>query len=177
MNNIFIVGLIWSLILVTWAAWPESKKINHPARSIKNWLFTIWGIFLLLYAYLWYLQGGPIFFVILEILALIACVFMMLNTPDTIDVPIIAISSLCLIIWSLYLFEDYRTLIFIFGLSWIWLWYVFQMWTIRRNIALTLGSALIAIFSYIESSYIFFWLNIFFAIFSAYYLYKKTIQK
>jgi hypothetical protein len=49
------------------------------------------------------------------------------------------------------------------------------MGTIRRVLALTLGSALIAIFSYIEASWIFFWLNVFFALFSAYYVARGVI--
>jgi len=37
---------------------------------------------------------------------------------------------------------------------------------------LALGGALIALFSYFEVNWIFFWLNVFFAIFSGYYVYK-----
>ncbi|MBI2638410.1 hypothetical protein HYW83_02365 [Candidatus Peregrinibacteria bacterium] len=172
MNYIFLTGLVGSLILVTGAAWPEAKDIRHPTKSLKNWLFAIGGFVMLIYAFLGYQQGGPIFFVILEILVAIASILMMLNTPDKIDTPIIAVSGLGLIIWSLYLFENYGTVIFILGLCGIGLGYAFQMGTMRRSVALTLGSILIALFSYIEASWIFFWLNVFFAIFSAYYLYK-----
>lgn len=173
MYYIFITGLVGSLVLVTGAAWPETKDVKHPAKSLKNWLFAVGGgFFMLLYAFLSYQQGGPIFFVILQILVAIASIFMMLNTPDKIDTPIISISGLGLIIWSLYLFEDYGTVIFILGLCGIGLGYTFRMATLRRSIALTIGSILIAVFSYIEASWIFFWLNVFFAIFSAYYVYK-----
>ncbi|MBI4234908.1 hypothetical protein HY604_01255 [Candidatus Peregrinibacteria bacterium] len=65
----------------------------------------------------------------------------------------------------------------IFGLCGIGLGYAFQMGTIRRNLALTLGSALIALFSYFEKSWIFFYLNVFFAIFSLYYTLKSSQKK
>lgn len=102
---------------------------------------------------------------------------MMLNTPDTIDTPIITISGLGLIIWSLYLFEGYNTIFFILGLLGVGLGYAFQMGTLRRSVAFTLGSILIALFSYIEQNWIFFWLNMFFAIFSAYYVYLKLTRR
>ncbi|MCI0472463.1 MAG: hypothetical protein L0Y76_02650, partial [Ignavibacteria bacterium] len=100
-----------------------------------------------------------------------------LNTDDRIDTVVISVSGLVFIIWSLYLFEGYNTIFFIIGLSGIGLGYTFDMGTIRRPLALTLGSALIAIFSYIEASWIFFWLNVFFALFSSYYLLKGLTRK
>lgn len=177
MDYIFLTGLIGSLVLVSGAAWPEAKNITHPTKSLKNWLFAVGGFILLLYAIFGYLQGGPVFFVILEALVAIASILMMANTPDKIDTPIIAISGLGLIVWSLYLFENYGTVVFILGLCGIGLGYAFEMGTLRRGVALTLGSILIALFSYIEASWIFFWLNVFFAIFSAYYLYKGIIEQ
>lgn len=172
MTLAFITGIIGSLILVAGAAWPESKDISHPMKSTKDWLFAIGGFVLLLYSILLYLDGGSIFFVILEILVVISSVLMMLNTPDKIDAAIISISGSGLIIWALYLFEGYSTLVFILGLSAIGLGYAFQTATLRRVLALTLGAVLIAIFSYIEASWVFFWLNVFFALFSTYYIYK-----
>lgn len=172
MDYIFLTGLVGSLVLVTGAAWPEIKDVKHPTKSLKNWLFALGGLIMLLYAVFGYQQGGPIFFVILEILVAISSILMMFNTPDKVDAPILTISSLGLIIWSLYLFEGYNTVFFILGLCGIGLGYAFQMGSLRRSVALTLGSILIALFSYIEASWIFFWLNVFFAIFSAYYVYK-----
>lgn len=176
-DYIFMTGAIGSLILVTGAAWPEIRAVNHPARSAKNWLFATGGALMLLYAIFGYLQGGPIFFMILEILVVIASILMMLNTSDKIDTPIISITGLGLIIWSLYLLEGYNTVFFILGLCGIGLGYAFKMATFRRNFALTLGSAMIALFSYFEKSWIFFYLNIFFAIFSLYYLIKGILRK
>ena len=172
MDHLFLTGLIGSLVLVTGAAWPIKKDIKHPARSVKNWLFAIGGLVMLLYAFFGYQQGESIFFVFLETLLVIASILMLLNTPDKVDMSIIAIIGLGLIIWSLHLFDDYNTVFFILGLSGVGLGYSFQMATLRRSVALTLGSVLIALFSYIEMSWIFFWLNLFFAIFSAYYVYK-----
>jgi hypothetical protein len=177
MNIIFFTGFVGSLILVLGAVWPEIKDVKHPTKSLKNWLFAIGGFIMLIYAILGYQQGGPIFFVILEIMVVIASILMMLNTSDKVDTLILAVSSLGLIIWSLYIFEGYNTVFFILGLCGIGLGYAFQMGTLRRNIALTLGSVLIALFSYIELNWIFFWLNVFFAIFSAYYIYKGLAQQ
>ncbi len=177
MDYIFSTGLIGSLILVTGAAWPESKDVKHPMKSLKNWLFAIGGFVMLLYAIFGYMQGGPIFFMILEILVAVSSILMMLNTPDRVDVPILTISSLGLIVWSLFLFEGYSTILFILGLCGIGLGYTLQVGTLRRSVALTVGSILIAVFSYIGASWIFFWLNVFFAIFSAYYVYKGLAGK
>jgi hypothetical protein len=178
MDYIFITGLIGSLILVVGSAWPESKNVKNPLKSIKNWLLAIGGgAILLIYAVLNYQNGGAIFFVFLQVLVAVSSVLMMLNTSDKIDIPIIAVCGLSLIVWSLYLFEGYNTIFFILGLCGISLGYTFQMGSLRRSIALTAGSMLIAIFSYIEASWIFFWLNVFFSIFSAYYLYKGLTAK
>ncbi len=177
MNYIFLTGLIGSLVLVTGAAWPESKDVKHPIKSAKNWLFAIGGFIMWLYAFLGYQAGGPVFFVLLETLVVIASVLMMLHISDKINTGIITVIGSAFIIWSLYLFEGYNTVFFIIGLTGIGLGYAFEMGTLRREVALTLGSILIAIFSYIEASWVFFWLNVFFAIFSGYYLYKVLVRK
>lgn len=168
----FLIGLIGSLVLVTGAAWPKNESAAHPAKSIKNWLFAVGGLLMLAYAILGYMSGGPVFFVFLEVLVVVACFLMMLNTPDSFDTPVISIVGLGFIVWSLSLFEGYNTVFFILGLTGIGLGYAFQMGTLRRDVALTAGSALIALFSYVEQSWIFFWLNVFFALFSGYYLIK-----
>ncbi len=174
MDYISITGIIWALTLVAWSALPpEPENANHPMKSIKNWCFAMWWVIMLFYSSFNFLEWGPIFFIFLQCLVIVASILMMLNTPDEIDTPIIVICWLALITWSLYLFEWYNTIFFILGLIWIGLWYVFDMATIRRGVALTLGSILIALFSYIEASWIFFWLNIFFAIFSGYHLIKR----
>jgi len=172
MDYIFITGLIGSLVLVTGAAWSEGKDVKHPMKSIKNWLFAIGGLIMLLYSILGYLQGGAVFYIFLEGFVVVSSILMMLNAPDSVDIPVISICGLGLIIWSLFLLKDYTTVFFILGLSGVGLGYAFEMGTVRRSVALTIGSALIALFSYLGSSWIFFWLNVFFAIFSVYYVYK-----
>lgn len=167
----FVIGLVGSLVLVTGAAWPiETTKV--PYKSVKNRLFAIWWLIMLLYAVLGYVSGWPVFFVFLEVLVAIASVLMMLNTNDRFDTTVLSISGAALIIRSLTLFEWYSTIIFILGLAWLGLGYAFKMNTLRRDIALMMGSAIVALFSYLEASRIFFWLNVFFALFSLYY----TIQ-
>ena len=177
MDYIFLTGIVGSVILVTGAAWPEIKDVKHPRESLKNWFFAIGGWIMLLYAIFGYLQGGPIFFVILEILVAISSILMMLNTSDKVDAVLLGVSSLMLIIWSLFLFEGYNTVFFIIGLSGIGFGYAFQMGTLRRSVALTLGSLLIALFSYMEASWVFFWVNLFFGVFSAYYVYKGLAHR
>ena len=97
---------------------------------------------------------------------------MMLNTDDKIDTWIISISGIALVAWSLFLFEGYSTIFFIVGLVGIGLGYALDAGTLKRNLALTAGSILIAIFSYLGESWIFFWLNVFFAIFSLYHVWE-----
>ncbi len=177
MDYIFLIGLIGSLILVTGAAWPENEDINHPTKSIKNWFLAIGAIIMFAYALINYFNNGAIFFVFLQGLIIIASIMMMLYTDDRIASVIIGISGLGLIGWSLYFFESYNTIFFIIGLMSIGLGYVFKMGTLRRSLALTLGATLIALFSYIEANWIFFWLNVFFAIFSAYYVTKGLIKR
>ena len=173
----FWVGIIGSLILVTGAGWPGEKEHTAPTKSTKNWLFAIGGLAMLAYAILnsMYHQA-PFFFVIFEIFMAITSVLMMLDTDDKLDTIIVSIAATVFIIWSLYLFEGYTTIIFIIGLCVTGLGFAFEMGSRRRDIALTIGSATIAIFSFIASSWIFFWLNAFFAVFSGYYLYKSLTK-
>lgn len=171
MNTNFLIGLFGSLLLVSGAAYPEGEA-SHPAKSVKNWLFAVGGFVMFLFSLLNYMDGGAIFYVLLEFFVVVASIFMMLNTPDNIDTPIITATGVGLIAWSLYLFEGYSTIFFIIGLSGIGLGYALDTGSLKREVALTIGSALIALFSYIEASWIFFWLNVFFAIFSGYYVWK-----
>lgn len=173
----FWIGVVGGVLVVLGAAWPEPKKKIHPTKALKNWLFVFGGIFLFAYSVIGYLQGGPVFFIFLQALIAVSMLLMMLNTPDKYDTPIITTAGIILVVWSLILFESYNTIFFVLGLSGLGLGYAFQMGTLRRSVALTLGSALIAVFSYIEASWVFFWLNVFFAIFSGYYLIKGLIPR
>ena len=65
MDYVFWIGVLGSLILVVGAGWPIVKERIHPFKSVKNWLFAVGGLMMLLFAILGYLQGGPVFFVFL----------------------------------------------------------------------------------------------------------------
>lgn len=166
---VFYAGVLGSLILVLGAAWPEKKHIR-PMHSWKNRLFAIGSFLMFAYAFLGYLNGGSIFFVILEMFILVANVLMMLDIDDRIDFIILSLIGILLVTWSLFLFQGYATVLFVFGLSVLGLGYAFKTGSVRRNAALTAGSIFIVIFSYFEKNWIFFWVNTFFACFSAYYL-------
>jgi hypothetical protein len=174
--NPFWIGIIGSLVLVSGAAYPV-RTFKKPYHSTKNWLYAIGGAIMLSYSILNYLNGGPIFFVFLQTLVNIASILMMLNTDDRIDTGIITVAGLGLIIWSLTIFEDFSTFIFIFGLVGIAIGYAMNTGSFRRNLALTIGSLLIATFSYMASDWIFFWLNVFFAMFSGYYSIKIRMNQ
>ena len=168
------VGLIGSLLLVIGAAWP-AEKVDHPIYSKKDWLFATGGILMLVYSLMNYFEGGSIFFVFLQALVNIASILMMLNTPDKVDVPVLSTAALALVIWSLYLFEGVDTIFFILGLLGIALGYAFENGSVRRDMSLTIGSFLIAGFSYMAMDWVFFGLNIAFGMFSAYYLFRRWV--
>lgn len=169
-DYIFLTGLVGSLVLVTGSAWPEGKDFKHPIKSTKNWLFTIGTLVMFIYALFGYLNDGPVFFLFLQGFIIIASILMMLNTSDKTDIAVMSVGGVGFVIWSLVLFESYTTLIFILGLVILGLGYALQMGTIKRSASLMMGSILIAFFSYMEASWIFFWLNVFFALFSGYYV-------
>lgn len=171
MKTSFLIGLFGSLLLVTGAAWPD-KKVKHPAKSTKNWLFAVGAAFMLIYASLNYLAGGEIFYIFLQVFANFSSILMLSNVRENIATPLVVGAGVLMLILSLTLLEDLNTVFFILGLTGIAYGYVMPAATFRRNIHLTLGSALIAVFSYITGTWIFFWLNTFFAIFSGYYAWK-----
>lgn len=171
----FFVGVLGSLVLLTGAAYPI-EKTKSPMKSIKNWLFAVGWLIMLLYAIMGYLSGWSVFFVFLEILIVIASILMMLNTNDRFDLGVLSFSGIVLITLSLYLFEWYSTIIFILGLAWLGLWYAFKMNSLRRDLALAIWGILVAIFSYLWANWLFFWLNVFFALFSLYYTMKYILS-
>lgn len=169
----FIVGLIGGAVLVLGSAWPD-VKVRLPVRSVKNWLFALGALFMLTYSSLNYMDGGPIFFIFLQCLAVLASVMMFLNTDDRLDAIVIGLAGFGLVGWSLFLFEDYSTLLIVAGIIGIAFGYVLKAGTVKRNLALLIGSILIALFSWVVMDWIFFWLNVFFALFSAWYAVKAA---
>jgi len=173
----FLIGLIGSAILIVGAAWPV-HTVSHPARSLKNWLFLIGSACMFLYSVLNYFEGGLIFFILLQILIAITTVLMMLDTSDKFDVPFIAAVAAALVVYSLYLSMGTETIIFVVGLTVLGVGFALNTGTFKRNMALGLGSAVIAGFSYLSADWIFFGLNFFFAVFSFYHASKlKTASK
>lgn len=171
MTTTFLIGLGGSIILVIGAALSDATA-RHPTRSLKNWCFAIGGFCMLVYSSLNYLAGGPIFFIFLQALVNISSIFMMLNVDDRIDTAVTTIAAVGLIILSLYLAQGWETVLFILGLVGIAMGYELTGGTVKRELALTVGSIMIALFSYLTASWIFFWLNVFFALFSAWQAWK-----
>jgi hypothetical protein len=171
----FAIGVIGAVILVVGAALPD-KHVARPWLSPKDWCFFVGGLCMFAYSALHWLAGGSVFFLFLQILINIAGVCMMLDTPDRIDVPVVIVAGIVLAAWSLRLFEGYETLLFVVGLVGIGLGYVLETGSQRREVALAGGSALIALFSHQTGDWIFFWLNAFFALFSAYYVWRIAIH-
>lgn len=167
----FYIGLIGSIILVSGAAYP-ARALTHPIRSLKNWLFALGGLAMLIYSILNYIAGGLVFFVFLQVLVSLASILMLSNVREDKSGPVILGLAAFMVVWSLSLIETYTTVFFIIGLGGIAFGYILKAGTSRRNLALFAGSVLIALFSYIEASWIFFWLNVFFALFSGYYAWK-----
>ena len=171
-----IIGIIGACILVAGAAYPPGENANHPMRSVKNWLFAIGGLLMLAYSTLNYVAGGSFFFIILQIFISATNVMMMLNIRDAVDIPVISTIGIAMVAWSLYLFEGIHTAAFVIGLSVLGLGYALQMGTVRRNVCLGIGSAGVCLFSIVAGDMIFFWLNLFFALFSGYYAIRLGIK-
>ena len=166
MTPIFLLGLFGSIILVI-GAWLPDKPVKHPVQSLKDWCFAIGALVMLVYSVINYINGAPIFFVFLEGLVTLSSAFMMLNIDDRIDTPIVIAATIGLIGWSISLAQGSDVIIFIVGLAGIAIGYVLKGGTVKRELALIIGSVLIALFSYLSATWIFFWLNVFFALFSA----------
>lgn len=170
MDYILLTGIIGSIILVIGAAWKDGGEPTKPTASIKNWLFAVGAVVMLIYSLMRYFDEGGIFFVILEILVLVSCILMMTTWSDRLKTIILAVAGTGLVIWSLFEFEDQKTLLIVLGLIVVAFGYAFKMGTLRRSVALTVGSLLIAAYSYLQPDWIFFGLNLVFALFSGYYV-------
>lgn len=166
-----VLGITGSIILVIGAIYPI-EKTKVPVGSVKNWLFALGSLTMLLYAIVGYLSGWTLFFIYLELLIIIACILMMLNTDDRRDTGIIGGLGIALLIWSFFLLQWRGMALFIVAFIILALGYAFDMHSVRRYLGLTIGGALIALSSYLDASRIFFGLNIFFALFSLYYALK-----
>lgn len=176
MEPLFL-GLVGSMILIVGAAMP-AKNAVHPAKEPKNLIFAAGNLCMFAYAVMHYLHGASIFFVILQVLIALTTVLMLLDTSDTFDIPVIAAASAGLIAYSLYLSHSIQTLVFVIGLAALGMGFALDTGSHKRNMALGLGSAIIAGFSYLQADWVFFGLNFFFAVFSFRYAWRlKTAVK
>ncbi len=165
MTTTFFIGVLGSAILVLGAAWPE-RATSHPLQSVKNWLFFTGGLCMFAYSVLGYQEGGSLLFVLLQVMVNIASIFMMLNTRDRFDTPALLFLGACLAAYSLWISPHALTLLFVCGLTGISVGYAGTAGTLKREVSLACGSALIAAFSAASGSWVFFWLNVFFVVFS-----------
>ena len=171
------LGIIGGIVLVLGAAWP-AHKVSHPIKSIKNWGLALGALIMLVFATLdYYYNQAPIFFILLQLLVNTASVLMMMKAGDKTSTILLSIIGTILIGFSLFIFEDFSTALFILGLLGVGIGYALETGTIKRNVALLLGSILITIFSYLGASWIFFWLNAFFALFSAWHIFRLYKNK
>ena len=166
-----IIGIIGSLILVIGAAWPVAQG-GHPAASRKNQFFALGNALMFVYALLRYFEGGSLLFILLQILIAISTVLMLLDTPDTRDTFIISFAAAALVTYSFFVSHGVEVMLFVTGLSMLGIGFAMDMATVRRQMALALGSVLIAVFSYLQRDAIFLWLNIFFAVFSLWHAWQ-----
>ncbi len=132
----------------------------------KNGLFAAGNAGMFLYALLGSLAGGSVFFLILQIFIALSTVSMLLHIPDRYDTTILAVGGLALVGWSLSLFEGFRTALFVIGLVLLGIGFAMDPGTVKRDLFLLLGSAVIATFSYLMRDWIFFGLNAVFALLS-----------
>jgi len=169
MNSISLLGILGGILLVIGASLPL-QTVSHPIRSAKNWLYVIGTFILMIFSYLDYkYNGAPFFFTIYEIYLVLASILMFMNVPERISILLLTLGGIGMVAWSVLLFEDYSTVIFILGCIGLALGYILKTGTRKRNFVLFLASALLALFSYISFSWTFFWLNVFFSVFSAWH--------
>jgi len=177
MNSIFFLGVTGGTLLVLGSLLPEKLHIS-PYRSVKNWLFALGNFCMLLFSLLDYLfQSGMFFFVLLQGVVNLSSIFMMFRVPEKISAFSLLAAGVVCTMWSLFLEQDSTVLLFIIGLIMVSLGFVFAEGSMRRNEALFFGSACIAIFSYINETWIFFWLNSFFALFSLLHVFQIFRKK
>lgn len=154
----FFIGLLGSLLLIS--------GVVIPAQRNKNVLFAAGNVSMFAYALVGYVEGGTIFFVIQQMFIMLSTLCMLLQVPDKIDTTILTVGGIALIGWSLSLFQGYGTVIFVVGLSLLGVGLAMDTGTRKRDVTLSIGSFLIAIFSFLMRDWIFTILNALFALFS-----------
>ena len=124
------------------------------------------------YAVLNYFAGGELLFILLQILIAVSTILMLLDTDDDKDTPVLACIGAGLIVYALYISHGFETILFIVGLVGLGIGFALDTGSAKRNLALSIGSAVVAWFSYLVGDPIFLWLNVFFAVFSFYHYWR-----
>lgn len=168
MNYINAVGLIGTLILLFGAAWPPAKK-----KHVKQWLFITGNAVMLIYALANYLSsGGLFFFILLQILVNVGGWLGLTGLKQSLKNGLVGFLGFLMVVWALRIFEDKQTIFFILGLTLLAIGYTLNLGK-TKQLLLSLGAGLVAYFSYVVWEPVFFVLNTFFALFSAYYYLKS----
>ncbi len=104
MELTFFSGIIGSIILLIGAIWPI-EKTTLATKSIKNRLFAIGSFIMLLYTIFGYLNGGPVFFIVLEIVIMFSIVLMFLKANERISTGFIGTAGILLMVRSRFFFQ------------------------------------------------------------------------
>ncbi len=162
------LGVLGAIVLLIGAAFPP-KKNEH----ITEWLFIFGNALMFFYALLNYLHAkGLFFFILLQILVNVGGWLGLAKLKQGVKSKVVGLLGLAMILWSLFLFEDTSNIFFIIGLTLLALGFAFDKGR-SKQLLLTIGSSLVAYFSYVVWDPVFLVLNSFFALFAAYYYLKK----
>lgn len=161
----------------SWSSRHEKNIQIHPRNSIKERLFAIWGIIMLIYSIFYYFEWGSALYILLEIFICIASRLKMMKEQGKKDMRTLWFLWASLIIISYLINQSEQIVRFILWFIITSLWYISKGGTTNRNAALTIWWLFISIFSYLEMSLIFFAVNIFFTFFAAHYRKKLYIKK
>lgn len=176
-SNTNLIGIIWGIILVFGAARQEKNTPIHPRNSVKERLFAIWWIIMFIYSIFHYFEGGSPLYILLEIFICIASRLKMMKEQWKNDMRTLWFLGASLITISYLINQTEQIIRFISWFIIVSLWYISKGGTTNRNAALTIWWLLISIFSYLEMSWIFFAVNVFFTFFAAHYRKKLYIEK
>ena len=162
-------GIVGAVILLIGAAWPIGN-VKKESQSIKNWIFIAGNALMFAYALLnYYLGQGVFFFILLQLLVNVGGWLGVIEWRRGIENAIVGVLGMAMILWSLFLFEGGQTIFFIIGLTLLALGFSMNAGK-NKQLLLMLGSGLVAYFSFLVWDPIFLGLNVFFALFSGYYL-------
>lgn len=162
------LGILGSLVLTVGAALPEASSKKVASYKVpKNLILSLGNLMIITYAILNYLisDASPLY-VFLEGLILLATIFMLLDIPDRVEIPAVIIATLAALGLSFWWSQDLSVWWFVLGLGGVSLGFILPPTGSIRSIAFTVGSGFICIFSFLHSDWVFFGLNLAFALVS-----------